>query len=170
MPRVITPSSFGRPLGLYSHAMAAPAGEIVVVAGQVGVDASGTLASPEVGGQTKQALANVQAVLAAAGSSMRDVIRLQTFLVDAHDLPDFMKARQEVFPGYFPDGAYPPNTLLVVSRLVRPELRVEIEAMAVRPPRKAPPPARVARAKSPTGGRRTSSAARRTTSRPRRRR
>jgi enamine deaminase RidA (YjgF/YER057c/UK114 family) len=44
-----------------------------------------------------------------------------------------MKARQEVFPGWFPDGAYPPNTLLVVSRLVRPELRVEIEAMAVRP-------------------------------------
>jgi 2-iminobutanoate/2-iminopropanoate deaminase len=38
-----------------------------------------------------------------------------------------------VFSTYFPDGMYPPNTLLVVSRLVRPELRVEIEAMAVRP-------------------------------------
>ncbi|MBI4256271.1 MAG: RidA family protein, partial [Candidatus Rokubacteria bacterium] len=45
-------------------------------------------------------------------------------------------ARQEVFPGYFPDKAWPPNTLLVVSRLVRPELRVEIEAMAVRRPRR----------------------------------
>ena len=44
-----------------------------------------------------------------------------------------MAARREVFPGYYPDGAYPPNTLLVVSRLVQPELLVEIEAMAVRP-------------------------------------
>jgi hypothetical protein len=38
-----------------------------------------------------------------------------------------------VFPAYFPDGVYPPNTLLVVSRLVQPELLVEIEAMAVKP-------------------------------------
>ena len=36
-------------------------------------------------------------------------------------------------PAYFPNGAYPPNTLLVVSRLVQPELLVEIEAMAVKP-------------------------------------
>jgi hypothetical protein len=43
-----------------------------------------------------------------------------------------MKARAAVFPQLFPDGVYPPNTLLVVSSLVRPELLVEIEAMAVR--------------------------------------
>ncbi len=53
--------------------------------------------------------------------------------MSADNISGFMKARQEVFPGWFPDGAYPPNTLLVVSRLVRPELRVEIDAMAVRP-------------------------------------
>ncbi len=63
---------------------------------------------------------------------MRDIVRLQTFLTRAEDIPGFMKARAEVFPGYFPDGVYPPNTLVVVSRLVRPELLVEIEAMAVR--------------------------------------
>jgi 2-iminobutanoate/2-iminopropanoate deaminase len=44
-----------------------------------------------------------------------------------------MKTRKEVFPRYFPDGVYPPNTILVVSRLVLPELLVEIEAMAVKP-------------------------------------
>jgi hypothetical protein len=43
-----------------------------------------------------------------------------------------------VFPTYFPDKAYPPNTLLVISGLVKPELLVEIEAMAVRPSRTAP--------------------------------
>jgi hypothetical protein len=59
-------------------------------------------------------------------------VRLQTFLTRADDITGFMKARAEVFPGYFPDGVYPPNTLLVVGRLVRPELLVEIEAMAVK--------------------------------------
>ena len=63
---------------------------------------------------------------------MRDVVRFQTFLTSATDIDHFMRARREVFPGYFPDGVYPPNTLLVVVRLVLPELLVEIEAMAVK--------------------------------------
>jgi len=133
MARVITPKSFGAPLGMYSHGMLAPGGELLVVAGQVGVGRDGRAAGDDVVGQTKQAFENVRAVLEAGGCRWRDVVRLQTFLVSADDIPGFMKARQEVFPGWFPDGAYPPNTLLVVSRLVRPELRVEIEAMAVRP-------------------------------------
>jgi len=133
MPRVITPREFGKPLGMYSHGMSAPAGEIVVVAGQVGTRGAGELAGPDVESQTRQAFENVRAVVEAAGCSMKDVIRLQTFLTSADDIGGFMKARQGVFAAYFPEGAYPPNTLLVVSRLVRPELRVEIEAMAVRP-------------------------------------
>ncbi len=135
MPRPITPKTLGPPLGMYSHGMVAPAGELVVVAGQVGMDAVG-LAGPDVGAQTKRALTNVRAVLDAAGCTMRDVVRLQTFLTRAEDIPAFMKARSEVFPELFPDGAYPPNTLLVISQLVRPEFLVEIEAMAVRAPRR----------------------------------
>jgi enamine deaminase RidA (YjgF/YER057c/UK114 family) len=63
---------------------------------------------------------------------MSDIVRLQTFLTRSDDIAGFMKARQEAFPTYFPTKVYPPNTLLVVDRLVRPELLVEIEAMAVR--------------------------------------
>src|SRR5512146_1772647 len=133
MPRPITPKTLGPPLGMYSHGMIAPAGELVVVAGQLGMDAAG-LAGPDVGAQTTQALANVRAVLEAAGCTMRDLVRLQTFLTRAEDIPAFMKVRGELFPELFPDGVYPPNTLLVISRLVRPEFLVEIEAMAVRAP------------------------------------
>ena len=153
MPKTVTPKSFGAPLGMYSHGMVAPGGEIVVVAGQVGMGQGGQVAGGDVVAQTKQALANVRAVVEAAGCAMRDVVRLQTFLTHAEDIPGFMKARAEVFPGYFPDGAYPPNTLLIVSRLVKPELLVEIEAMAVKPaeapaaPRRTPKPAKQARAK-----------------------
>jgi enamine deaminase RidA (YjgF/YER057c/UK114 family) len=137
MPKVVTSRALGAPLGMYSHGMVAPAGEIVIVAGQVGIDGGGRVAEGAVA-QTRQALENVRAVVEAAGCAMRDVVRLQTFLTRAEDIPGFMKARQEVFPGYFADGVYPPNTLLIVSRLVRPELLVEIEAMAVRAPRRGP--------------------------------
>lgn len=133
MPRVVTPRELGTPLGMYSHGMLAPGGELLVVAGQVGVGRDGKVAGDDVVSQTKQAFENVRAVLEAGGCRWRDVVRLQTFLTSADDIPGFMKARQELFPAWFSEGAYPPNTLLVVSRLVRPELRVEIEAMAVRP-------------------------------------
>jgi len=138
---------------MYSHGMVAPAGEIVVVAGQVGMGQGGQVAGGDVVAQTKQALDNVRAVVEAAGCAMRDVVRFQTFLTHAGDIDGFMKARAEVFPRYFPDGAYPPNTLLVVSGLVKPELLVEIEAMAVKPAqaakasRRAAKPTKRARAK-----------------------
>lgn len=153
MPKVVTPKTFGAPLGMYSHGMVSPGGEIVVVAGQVGMGQGGQVAGGDVVAQTKQALENVRAVVEAAGCGMRDIIRLQTFLIHAVDIDGFMKARADVFPSYFPDGAYPPNTLLIVSRLVKPELLVEIEAMAVKPakaptaPRRAPKTAKRARAK-----------------------
>jgi 2-iminobutanoate/2-iminopropanoate deaminase len=134
-PKAITSDALGPTLGMYSHGMVAPAGEIVVVAGQVGMDAKGSVVGPgDVVAQTKRAFANIEAVLGAAGSGMRDVIRFQTFLVYRSDIDGFMQARREVFGGYYPDGIYPPNTILVVSRLVQPELLVEIEAMAVKPP------------------------------------
>ena len=133
MPRVITPPKFGAPLGLYSHGMAASPGEIVVVAGMTGLVEGGRLAGPDVESQTKAALENVRAVVEAAGCTMRDVVRLQTFLTSADHIPGFMKARQAVFAREFPDGVYPPNTLLIVSGLVHRELVVEIEAMAVKP-------------------------------------
>src|SRR2546421_10770343 len=126
---------------MYSHGMVARAGELVIVAGQVGLNADGRVPGDDVVSQTKQALENVRTVVEAAGCTMRDVVRLQTFLTRASDIGGFMKAREEGFPGYFPDKVYPPNTLLVVSRLVRPELLVEIEAMALRPRRPAQKPA-----------------------------
>jgi len=137
-PRAVTSKDLGPALGLYSHGMTAPVGEIVVVAGQVGMDRAGKLVGPgDVSAQTKQALENVNAVLSAAGCGMGDVIRFQTFLTHASDIDGFMQARNEAFPGHFPSGVYPPNTLLIVSRLVKPDLLVEIEAMAVKPAKAA---------------------------------
>jgi len=131
--KAVTSKALGPTLGMYSHGMVAPGGEIVVVAGQVGMDRRGRLTGPgDVVAQTRQTFENIRAVLEAAGATMRQVARFQTFLTHAADIEGFMQARREVFPRYFPDGVYPPNTILVVSRLVQPELLVEIEAMAVK--------------------------------------
>ena len=133
-PKAITSKELGPALGMYSHGMIVPAGEIVIVAGQVGTNRAGEVAgSGDVVAQTAQAFENVRAVLTAAGCAMTDVVRFQTFLTHATDVDGFMQARRELFPKYFPGGVYPPNTLLIISRLVKPELLVEIEAMAVKP-------------------------------------
>ncbi len=162
MPRVVTPKAMGTPLGMYSYGMLAPGGEILVIAGQVGTGPDGRTAEGDIVAQTKQAFANVRAIVEAAGYLMRDVVRLQTFLTRPEDIPGFIKARSEVYAQCFPDGVYPPNTLLVISRLVHPELLVEIEGMAVRPVRagwvkspKTAKPARKARAvtRTPKRGR-----------------
>jgi enamine deaminase RidA (YjgF/YER057c/UK114 family) len=135
MPEPVVPAQFGAPLGLYSHGMIVPAGDLVVVAGQVGTTPMGQVAGPDVVAQTRQAFDNVRVVLEAAGCTLRDVVRFQTFLTGAEHIAGFMEAREAVFAVQYPGGVYPPNTLLVVSRLVRPDLLVEIEAMAVRPRR-----------------------------------
>lgn len=135
MPEVLRPTELAAPPSTYSHGMAA-AGAIVVVAGQAGVDRSGRPVGDDVEGQTRQALENVRAVLASGGCTMRDVVRMQTFLVRAEDIAGFRRARETAFAEYFAPDAAPPHTLVVVSRLARPELLVEIEAMAVRPRRR----------------------------------
>jgi 2-iminobutanoate/2-iminopropanoate deaminase len=132
--RAVTSKTLGPTFGMYSHGVIAPAGELVVVAGQVAADRAGKLVGPgDVVAQTRRGFENVRAVLEAAGSGMSQIVRFQTFLTHAADIEGFMQARKELFPRYFPDGVYPPNTILVVSRLVLPELLVEIEAMAVKP-------------------------------------
>src|SRR5438093_1544047 len=82
-PKAITSKELGPALGMYSHGMTVPAGEIVIVAGQVGTDRAGEVAgSGDVVAQTTQAFKNVRAVLTAAGCAMTDVVRFPTFLTE----------------------------------------------------------------------------------------
>jgi enamine deaminase RidA (YjgF/YER057c/UK114 family) len=57
---------------------------------------------------------------------------ITTYLVGADNIPEFMAARTAAFAEFFADGAYPPNTLIVVARLVEDRFAVEVEAMAIR--------------------------------------
>jgi reactive intermediate/imine deaminase len=111
----------------YSQAVAAT-GRIVSVAGQIAVDADGNLVGrddPEA--QARQVFENIGAALAAAGSSFGDVIKLTVFVTDMAILPDVRRVRDR-----YVDAERPPaSTAVQVVALVRPELLLEVEALAV---------------------------------------
>jgi enamine deaminase RidA (YjgF/YER057c/UK114 family) len=127
------PDGLGQPLGRYSHISIARGGEIVTVAGQVGITKDGEVAGD--GGLTAQVwqvYRNLTIALESLGLALTDVFKFTTYLVGADNIPEFMTARTAAFAEFFPDGEYPPNTLLVVSRLVEERFTVEIEASAIR--------------------------------------
>lgn len=127
-PTYFNPEGAPAPIGMYSNL--SQAGDLLFVAGQVGLGVDGELAGEGLEEQTAQAFANVATLLDSQGASLRDVTKFTTYLVSADDIARFFEVRERLFPDLFPGGEYPPNTLLVVDRLVRPELRVEVEAIA----------------------------------------
>lgn len=128
---IFNPATLAPPLGPYSQIARVKAAEFVFIAGQVAVDAAGKL----VGGddfeaQCAQAFANLAAALAAVGAGWGHVVQFTTYLVHSQDIANFMAYRGREFPRLFPDGHYPPNTLLIVDRLVQEPLLIEVQAIA----------------------------------------
>ena len=127
MNRKFNPSTIAPPGGRYTHAIEVPPGaRWLVVSGQVGVAPDGTTPA-DIGGQTENCFRNIAAILADAGMSLADVVKITVFLTRETDIADFRAARDRVT-----DEARPASTLVVVSRLVRPEWLVEIEALAAK--------------------------------------
>lgn len=121
------PTTIGKPLGSYSHV--ARAGDLVAVAGQVGADQDGKVAE-DFAEQVRLTFRNLQSALESEGLGLSNVMQFTTYLISTDDITRFYEARNEFFPSLFPSGQYPPNTLLIIDRLVYPELRVEIQALA----------------------------------------
>lgn len=127
------PRELPEPLGAYSH-VASGSGRLVAVAGQVGADGDGNLVgADDCAAQVVQTFENVRLALAAEGLRPEHLLQLTTYLVDADHIGTFYEARAGVFAKMFPEGRYPPNTLLVIDRLVQPEILVEMSALAVAP-------------------------------------
>ena len=129
----LNPANAPKPLGAYSHAVKVSPGSLVYIAGQVGVDANGSLAGPDVEAQTHQVFQNLGHVLAGAGATFANVVEFTTYLVGRSSIQPFIDARTRLFPSLFPGGYYPPNTLLVIDGLVQEALLVEIKAVAALP-------------------------------------
>ena len=78
--------------------------------------------------QCVQTFANIETALKSAGAGWGNVVQFYTLLVHSQDIAKFMKYRLREFPKLFPNGVYPPNTLLIIDRLVKEEFLIEIQA------------------------------------------
>ena len=125
------PQSLAKPLGLYCHVARAKAGEYLHIAGQVSVNNAGELVGVnDFEAQMHQTYTNLRAALESAGAGFGNVVKYTTYLTRAEDLGEYKRVRDALYEEYYPDGTYPPNTLLIVSGLVNVDMLLEIEAVA----------------------------------------
>jgi 2-iminobutanoate/2-iminopropanoate deaminase len=123
---VPTPSAPGA-AGPYSPAVRA--GDWLALAGQVGIDpASGKLAGDGMADQTRQALANVAAVLGDCGASLGDVAKTTVFLIDMSDFPVMNEVYTDAFAGHRPAR----STVAVAALPLGARVEVEVWAYAPR--------------------------------------
>jgi 2-iminobutanoate/2-iminopropanoate deaminase len=125
--RPVTAAGLPAPVGPYSPGMLFE--RLVFVSGQGATDpATGQLAGPDVATQTAQCLANVEAILKAAGSSLQHVLRCGVFLVDMAEFPQMNEVYARVFGEH-----KPARTTIQAAALPGKGLRVEIDAIAYVP-------------------------------------
>jgi len=123
----LTPPSIRPPFARYAHGIEAPAGaRLVVTSGQLGVAPDGDVAQ-STREQADQCFANITAILAEAGMTPGDVIRINAFVTERAHMAGYMAARD----AWLADVAQPPaSTLVIVSGFTRPEFKVEVEVTA----------------------------------------
>ncbi|HEX7255673.1 MAG TPA: RidA family protein [Gaiellaceae bacterium] len=123
-PAFASPADLPPPSG-YSHVVSIPAGRLVWTSGQVPLEAGGGIAEGWEA-QARTAFANVGRALAAAGATWTDVVKLTIYVVDVSQLETIRAVRDE-----FVDTASPPTSSLVqVAGLFRPDVLIEVEAVA----------------------------------------
>jgi enamine deaminase RidA (YjgF/YER057c/UK114 family) len=127
----VNPPSAGPPQGMYSHVARMQPGEIAFIAGQVAIDAKGNpIGVGDFAAQVAPVFENLGKILKDLGTDFESVVQLTTYVTSADYIPAFMAARAAIYPKLFPGGKYPPNTLLVINRLVKAEFLIEVEAIA----------------------------------------
>jgi 2-iminobutanoate/2-iminopropanoate deaminase len=125
--RAINPPQLRTPPGPWSNAIEVkPGARYLFTCGLVGVRQDGTI-EEGIEAQSARIFQNVQILLAEAGMTMADVVKINSFLLDLSEQPAYARGRAP----YLGD-ARPAMTLLGVSQLARPELRVEVEVIAAR--------------------------------------
>ncbi len=129
--KIVNPESLGKPLGQYSQITRVKASEYLFIAGQVATDQAGNIVgTDDFDAQCVQAFANIGTALKSCGADWGNVVQFTTYLVHSQDIPKFMQYRLREFPRMFKTGVYPPNTLLMVDRLVKEPFLVEVQTIA----------------------------------------
>ena len=121
-----------RPAGAAPNPALSPGmvvGDFLFVSGHVAMDGSGNVVGVgDAEAQSRQVMANIAEVVAAAGAKMEDVAKITCFITDIANYPAYSKVRAETWP-----NSPPASSTVVVAGLVRPELLVEVEAIVPLP-------------------------------------
>ena len=121
--RISNVEALGKPLGQYSHMTRVKASEYLFIAGMLAPGDS-------FDAQCTGVFAQIETALKSAGAGWGNVVQFTTYLVHSQDIPKFMKFRLREFPRMFANGAYPPNTLLMIDRLVGEAFLIEVKVVA----------------------------------------
>jgi enamine deaminase RidA (YjgF/YER057c/UK114 family) len=121
--RIYNVDALGKPLGQYSHVTRVKANEQLFIAGMLAPGES-------FDAQCTGVFAQIESALQSAGAGWGNVVQFTTYLVHSQDIARFMQWRLREFPRMFPNGLYPPNTLLIVDRLVQEQFLVEVQTLA----------------------------------------
>jgi enamine deaminase RidA (YjgF/YER057c/UK114 family) len=133
---VIHPRGMTAESGCWSHASSIAIGgaRLIFVAGQTARYEDGQPFPPEdFEAQFERVYESLETVLRNAGASFAEVVSMRTFLTRREHVASCMRLRDRAHDRLFPDGNFPPNTLVVVEGLADPRLLIEVEAIAVVP-------------------------------------
>ena len=122
--RIYDVDALGKPVGPYSHVARVRAGaDTLYIAGML---ASGETFEA----QCAAVYGQIEKTLQSAGAGWANVVQFTTYLVHSQDIAKFYRWREREYPRMFPDGRYPPNTLLIIDRLVQEQFLIEIQTVA----------------------------------------
>ena len=122
--RIYDVEALGKPVGPYSHVARVRAGaDTLYIAGMLASGETFEAQCAAVYGQIEKALQS-------AGGGWANVVQFTTYLVHSQDIAKFYRWREQNYPGMFPGANYPPNTLLIIDRLVREQFLIEIQTVA----------------------------------------
>jgi enamine deaminase RidA (YjgF/YER057c/UK114 family) len=122
--RIYNVEALGKPVGPYSHVARVKAGaDTLYIAGMLASGETFEAQCAAVYGQIEKALQS-------AGAGWSNVVQFTTYLVHSQDIARFYRWREQNYPRMFADGKYPPNTLLIIDRLVQEQFLIEIQTVA----------------------------------------
>lgn len=124
--RRVSSGTVWEPVVAYSRAVAA--GDYIFVSGCTSVDGAEFVHPGDAYAQTAQAIANVEAALAALGAGLADVVRTRIYVTDISRWQEYGRAHGEAFA-----GTMPATSMIQIGALVDPRMLVEVEAIAYKP-------------------------------------
>jgi reactive intermediate/imine deaminase len=124
----INPDGMAPPMGPYAHVTVAPPGaRLVFCAGAIAVDKEGNVVGEgDIVAQTRQVMENLRLALEAAGADFSDIVKITNYVTDVGEYGQIGPTRNEYLK-----PPYPASSMVEVKALMYPELKIEIEAIAV---------------------------------------